>query len=141
MRTLRATALSWALCVSCGTVAGAMCTGTSVSAFGAKGDGHTDDTAAIQSAINAAAAAGGGAVVFNSALYFTTGAFIVPTAVVLCGAIEGPFDVGFGVNPAMTVVAPTLLVTNVSAPFITLEWGGGRGDRPALPLSEPGCCG
>ncbi|CAN7492838.1 M10 family metallopeptidase C-terminal domain-containing protein [Pseudomonas sp. GL-B-26] len=39
--------------------------------FGAKGDGITDDTAAIQSAINAAAAAGGGQV------YMPTGTYIV----------------------------------------------------------------
>ena len=58
------------------------------------------------------------------ARYFTTGTFIVPTAVVLCGAIEGPFDVGFGVNPAQAVVAPTLLVTNTSATFITLQGAG-----------------
>ncbi|KRA96200.1 mannuronan epimerase [Pseudomonas sp. Root68] len=39
--------------------------------FGAKGDGITDDTAAIQNAINAAAAAGGGQV------YMPTGTYIV----------------------------------------------------------------
>jgi len=43
--------------------------------------------------------------------------------VVLCGAIEGPFDVS-GVNPAMTAIAPTLLVTNTGSPFITLQGDG-----------------
>ncbi|HET6177296.1 MAG TPA: glycosyl hydrolase family 28-related protein [Candidatus Sulfotelmatobacter sp.] len=103
-----------------GTPLEAACTGTSVSAFGAKGDGHSDDTAAIQSAITAASTAGGGSVVFNVARYFTTGSFIVPAGVVLCGAIEGPFDVE-GIDPAVTAVAPTLLVTNTSAPFVTLQ--------------------
>jgi hypothetical protein len=98
----------------------AACTGTSVSAFGAKGDGRTDDSAAIQSTINAAAATGGGSVVFNVARYYTTGTFLVPAGVVLCGAIEGPFDVA-GVDPSMTTVAPTLLITNTSSPFVTLN--------------------
>ena len=66
----------------------AACTGTSVAAFGAKGDGQNDDSAAIQSAINAAAAAGGGAVVFNVARYYTTGTFVVPAG--RTGAPEGP---------------------------------------------------
>jgi len=103
-----------------GTPLEAACAGTSVSAFGAKGDGHTDDTAAIQSAISAAASAGGGSVVFNVARYYTTGTFLVPAGVVLCGAIEGPFDVS-GVDPAATTIAPTLLVTNTGNPFLTLN--------------------
>lgn len=91
-----------------------------VDLFGAKGDGQTDDTAAIQSAINAAAAVGGGSVIFRVARYFTTGTFQVPTGVVLCGSVEGPFDVP-GTNPATTTIAPTLLVTNTSDPFISLQ--------------------
>jgi hypothetical protein len=114
-----AVVLCW-LCASAGTVAQAACIGASVNSFGAKGDGTTDDTAAIQSAINAAAAAGGGGVVFNSARYLTNGTFVVPVGVILCGAIEGPFDVS-GINPAATTVAPTLLITSTSGPFITLK--------------------
>jgi len=107
-------------CAGSGSVAHAVCIGASVNSFGAKGDGHTDDSAAIQSAINAASAAGGGSVVFGVARYFTTARFVVPRGVVLCGAIEGPFDVA-GVDPAATAVAPTLLVTNSNGPFLTLQ--------------------
>ena len=119
-RAVAAAMLSFGLWIS---MADAACIGPPVSAFGAVGDGKTDDTAAIQSAINAAAAGGGGSVVFGVARYYTSGTFMLPAGVILCGAVEGPFDVA-GASPAATAIAPTLLVTNTSAPFITI---GGLG--------------
>ena len=124
MRRIPQIVLVLIFCIVFKPLTHAVCPGTSVNAFGARGDGSTDDTMAIQNAINSAAANGGGSVVFNVARYFTTGSLIVPAGVVLCGAIEGPFDGASGVNPGVTTIAPTLLVTNTSTSFVTLNGVG-----------------
>src|SRR5512135_421699 len=64
-----------------------------VKAYGAKGDGTTDDKAAIQAAINAAKAAGGGVVNFPPGTFMVSGPLVLPrtgnpptNVVRLCGA-------------------------------------------------------
>ncbi|MFC0219133.1 glycosyl hydrolase family 28-related protein [Pseudochelatococcus lubricantis] len=52
--------------------------------FGAKGDGVTDDSAAIQAAIDAAHAAGGGTVIIPAGIYIVSGDHSNPSA----GAVE-----------------------------------------------------
>jgi hypothetical protein len=81
--------------------------------------GVSDNTALIQNAIDQKAASGGGAVVLDPGRYLVSGTLSVKRNVVLCGAAHGPFDPG-ATDPAIKTIAPTLLITNLSAPFITL---------------------
>lgn len=57
--------------------------------FGAKGDGETDDTAAIQLALDAAAKKGG-VVYLPPARYLVSGSLRIPPGVALKGAAEAP---------------------------------------------------
>jgi hypothetical protein len=61
-----------------------------VTAFGAKGDGKTDDTAAIQNALDAAGKAGGGTVLVPRGVYMIKGHLSIPMAVALQGTWQAP---------------------------------------------------
>ncbi|MBM3881869.1 MAG: hypothetical protein FJ387_19445 [Verrucomicrobia bacterium] len=97
--------------------------------FGARGDGATDDTAAVQKALDAAAQAGGGVVWAPRGNYWFGGTLNVPAAVTLRGVWEsvpahnGIRDAGL---PKPTDDGTTFLVTagagsEAGAPFITLN--------------------
>ena len=101
----------------------------SVRAFGAKGDGTTDDTAAFQAALDAAGKAGGGAVRAPRGNYFFAGHLNVPNGVTLAGiwasvpAHNGLRNRGM---PKPTDDGTTFLVTEGAdkedgPPFITLN--------------------
>jgi hypothetical protein len=92
--------------------------------FGAAVDGSTDDTAAIQAAITWASSVGIRKVTVPVGAVYTTGTFTIPDGLTLSGVSTGPFDVFY--NPASTIVAPTFLVTNTSASFITLAGEGAK---------------
>jgi hypothetical protein len=101
---------------------------SSVRNFGAKGDGKTDDTAAFQSALDAAGNAGGGTVYAPAGNYFFAGHLAVPRGVTLKGSWESvPSHDGIryakGLKP--TDGGTTFLVTENEgkedgAPFISL---------------------
>lgn len=85
-----------------------------VTAFGAKADGTTDDTAAFQKALDSAADKGG-IVLAPAGTYLIAGSLVVPQGVTLRGVWEAPHhaDIGKG-----TVIHAT----------------GGAGDENATPL-------
>jgi len=93
--------------------------------FGARGDGRTDDTAAVQKALDAAGRQGGGVVYAPRGNYLFAGHLTVPSAVTLAGIWEsvpahnGLRDRGL---PKPTEDGTTFLVTE----------GAGREDGPAF---------
>jgi hypothetical protein len=101
----------------------------SVSEFGAKGDGKTDDTTAFQKVLDAAATAHGGVVVAPRGNYFFAGHLHVPNAVTLKGMWESvPAHIGVrnAGQPKPTDDGTTFLVTESegnedATPFITLD--------------------
>lgn len=64
----------------------------SVSDFGAEGDGVTDDTVSIQSALNSAGADGGGMVLLPTGQFKVSSQLVVPEYVTLEGVWRGPVN-------------------------------------------------
>ncbi len=119
MRSL-AVAITFATTFGLARLAAANCVGTPLE--GLDGTGGLDNTAPIQAAIDNAYAAGGGAVVLKPGRYRMTGTLTLKRGVTLCGTTHGPFD--FGPDPSTTTLAATFLVTNTTAPFITINGVG-----------------
>lgn len=61
--------------------------------YGAVGDGKTNDTAAIQKALDAAAAAGGGEVFLPAGKWLVSGSLTIPVGVTLSGAAHAPLAI------------------------------------------------
>lgn len=87
----------------------------SVKAFGAKGDGTTDDTAAVQAAFNAAMAVNGQA-------YFPAGTFKISSTITASGSmtVRGA-SMGFYAGTKIICGAPNMTLFNFTAPENWIE--------------------
>lgn len=86
--------------------------------FGAKGDGVTDDTAAIQAAIDAANTARGGVVFFPHGIYKITSSIVINTAkIILIGS-------GYTVNSDTASRAATVILKSGNFDGIVLAVAG-----------------
>jgi len=94
--------------------------GCTVDEFGAMGDGVTDDTSAIQGAMDAMAKAGGGTVFVPEGRYVIKGVLTVPTGVLLRGEWAQPSPVK---GTVLAVYAGR--GSESGSPFITLEHSSG----------------
>lgn len=98
-----------------------------VFAYGAKGDGTTDDTSAFQNALNAAASSCG-VVIAPSYVYNIASHLTIPTCVALRGVKPGPFYYN-NQNPQTAPQGATLLASeNAGNPsgtaFVTINTNG-----------------
>ena len=98
-----------------------------VYAFGAVGDGQTDNTAAFQSAIDSVASAGGGTVFANRGYFLFTGSITLPEGVTLEGTYAAVPSHPMSGLDSLPPVTGTLFMPTAGQgsedghPFITLQ--------------------
>lgn len=94
--------------------------------FGAKGDGVTDDTKAIQAAINAVAAFGGGTVLFPPGIYLITSTLVIGNgSSAAWSTVHGVILQGASPPPGAFTLAG-------GAASTILLWGGAASGNPAM---------
>ncbi|MGC8625548.1 MAG: glycosyl hydrolase family 28-related protein, partial [Phycisphaerae bacterium] len=92
--------------------------------FGARGDGKTDDTAAIQKALDAAGKQGGNVVLLPRGEYLVRGALHVPDDVTLQGVFRAPNRGNTGQNMGSLLLATGGKGKPDGTPFISLGENG-----------------
>lgn len=92
-----------------------------VTDYGAVGDGHTDNTAAFQRALDAVAAAGGGIVDVPVGRFYFKGHLTVRANTTLRGIFNGP--PGFLINKGSVLLATEGRGNENSTPFISVKGG------------------
>ena len=116
-----------------------------VKLFGAMGDGVTDDTVAIQAAIDGATAFRTGALVTNPIVYLPQGIYLlsdslkVPSASTLNMVGAGPFASRFTVTggfslPVIDIGAADAGVNNVTLASFGINAAGQRGGAPGIKM-------
>lgn len=87
--------------------------------YRARGDGVTDDTAAIQSALNDAAAGGGGIIFLPRGNYRIATHLVVPAQTTLAGVWRAP--TAYSQNQGTTLLATEGAGSTSGVPFLTLQ--------------------
>lgn len=102
------------------TVASKLNDAINVKDFGAVGDGTTNDTAAIQNAINAANSAGGGSVYFDAKDYLISNAITLYSGISLIGFGAGQYPpAAYASDPGFDAINRTRLIADPSFPALT----------------------
>jgi hypothetical protein len=93
-----------------------------VQLYGAKGDGVTDDTAAIQNAINDAVGEPSGTGGYSMAVYFPPGTYLVSKTLQAIQIFDNMNNSGYGsINEYGGLLAPDLVGDPISPPTILLK--------------------
>lgn len=105
--------------------------------YGAKGDGTTDDTSAVQSAVNAVSSAGGGTVYLPAGTYKLSSAISVPNLVSLMGAGPGATTLKQTSTTANGVTYNPTSLTYASVENLTVQ-GPGSGSGVGMLVEANG---
>lgn len=124
---------SWVAQLSGGSGAGLAWINVTDAAYGATGDGTTDDTTAISTAITALTTAGGGVLYFPAGIYVTSGGFAISVPCLIVG--DGQADAYGFANPVTQITctsttAVLFSVTSMTAEFARLALRNTAGSTP-----------